>query len=91
MPMLYTLVAFALRENNIFLDPHSETYQLLVKKAKQNPTHKEDERNINLAVRKMARKLPAKPRYCMHTWLKEEIAFIHRELMDPTIHFSTPL
>ena len=89
---MYASVAFALRGNNVFLHSTSKAYWLLVKKAKQKPTHEEDAREINFAVGQTAKILhTAKTNYRMPALLKEEIAFIHTMLMVITVHLSTPL
>ena len=92
MPVMYASVVFALRKNNAFLHSTSKTYHLLVKKAKQKPTHEEDAPEINVAIGQTARKLHAsKTKYCMPASLKEEVTSIQKMLMDEDVSFSTPI
>ena len=92
MGMLYASSAFALRENDEFLQSTHKGYRKLVAQAKQNATTEEDAREIKFAIKEAARmKHHSKRRYRLPKSLKEEIVFLRKILQANDIRFSTPI
>ena len=92
MPMMYASVAYALRENGSFLYSTSKAYRKDIKRAKQRPETKDDEREINFAIGQTARQVHScQQKYRIPASLTEEISFLRKILLDNSISLCTPL
>lgn len=92
MPHLYASVAYALRENSFLLASSSKEFCLLIRKAKQAPTTKEDVREVRFAVRQSAKLTHrCKATYIIPPSLKEELEYITALLADESVSLSVPI
>ena len=92
MPHLYASIAYALRMNAYYLSTTSRHFRKMLKQIKMNATIEQDEREINFAVRKVAKMTHvADKRYRMPATMKEEIRIIKAILRDTSIRLETPI
>ena len=90
MPHLYASVAYALRQNHEYLTTHSRQFRKMLKRIKMEATIEQDEREINFAVKTVAKKTHAvRELYRMPPTLIEEIDIIRRILLDPSIRLES--
>jgi hypothetical protein len=92
MPHLYASVAYALRKNDFYLASTSRRFRQMLKTIKMEARNEDDQREINYAVRKVAKmKHGAKQLYRMNDTLLEEIKIIRDILRDASIRLETPI
>ena len=91
MPHLYASVAYALRQNAFYLASTSRRFRAMLKQIKQEATCQEDTREINFALKTVAKKTHgAKQRYRLPESLKRELDILRRLLADDSIRLETP-
>ena len=91
MPHLYESVSYALQQNAFYLASTSRRFRKMLKQIKQKASTKDDAREINFAIRSVAKQTHgAKEKYRLPDSLKRELDILRRLLRDDTILLEMP-